>query len=87
MPIRYCPRCGETLHNDSTRKGERRKGALTGSRLAYDDTPSKIKKAKRKPSAYNKRYSAEYKRQAKKHPRLKFAALSKRTHKALRRKK
>jgi DNA-directed RNA polymerase subunit M/transcription elongation factor TFIIS len=86
MP-RYCPRCGEALHTHSTTKGERREGAMIGSRLAYDDTPSKIKKAKRKPSAYNKRYSAEYKRQAKKHPRLKFAALSKRTHKALRRKK
>lgn len=46
-----------------------------------------VKKVKRAPSAYNKRYSAEYKRLAKKHPRLKFAALSKRTHKALRGKK
>ena len=77
MP-RFCPRCGEALHTHSTTKGEVRKTA----RRAYEPT-----KTKRKPSAYNKRYSAEYKRQAKKHPRLKFAALSKRTHKALRRKK
>jgi DNA-directed RNA polymerase subunit M/transcription elongation factor TFIIS len=77
MP-RYCPRCGETLHTHSTTKGEVRETA----RRAYE----KPEKTKRAPSAYNKRYSAEYKRQAKKHPRLKFAALSKRTHKALRRK-
>ena len=61
----------------STTKGEVRKTA----RRAFEP------KKKRAPSAYNKRYSAEYKRQAKKHPRLKFASLSKRTHKALRRKK
>jgi len=78
MP-RYCPRCGETLHTHSTTKGEVRKTA----RRAYE----KPAKTKRSPSAYNKRYSAEYKRQAKKHPRLKFAALSKRTHKALKRRK
>ena len=30
----------------STRKGNARKGALVGSRLAYDDTPSKKRKAK-----------------------------------------
>ena len=76
---RYCPRCGETLHSDSTTKGEVRKTA----RRAYEK-PAKVK---REPSAYNKRYSAEYKRLAKKHPRLKFASLSKRTHKALRGKK
>jgi len=76
---RYCPRCGETLHSDTTTKGEVRKTA----RRAFEP---EVIKTKRAPSAYNKRYSAEYKRLAKKHPRLKFAALSKRTHKALRRK-
>jgi hypothetical protein len=80
---RYCPRCGETLHSDSTTKGEVRKTA----RRAYEPKTATPVKTKRTPSAYNKRYSAEYKRLAKKHPRLKFAALSKRTHKALRRKK
>lgn len=44
-------------------------------------------KRTRKPSAYNRRYAAEYKRLRKKHPRMSFAALSKKTHKALRRKK
>lgn len=44
-------------------------------------------KRTRKPSAYNRRYAKEYKRLRAKHPRLSFAALSKRTHKALRRKK
>lgn len=78
MPIRYCPRCGETLHTHSTTKGEVRKTA----RRAYE----KPEKTKRAPSAYNKRYSAEYKRQKKKHPRSSFAQLSKRTHKALKRK-
>jgi len=82
MPIRYCPRCGEALHTHSTTKGEVRKTA----RRAYEPKRDPAK-TKRKPSAYNKRYSAEYKRQAKKHPRLKFAALSKRTHKALKRRK
>lgn len=61
----------------STTKGEVRKTA----RRAFEP------KTKRAPSAYNKRYSAEYKRQKKKHPRSSFAQLSKKTHKALRRKK
>lgn len=56
-------------------------------RRAYEPKKVAREATKRAPSAYNKRYSAEYKRLAKKHPRLKFAALSKRTHKALRRKK
>jgi len=76
MP-RYCPRCGESLTSDSTTKGETRKTA----RRAYE--PAKKKRA---PSAYNRKYKAEYAKQKKKHPRLKFAALAKRTHKALRRK-
>jgi len=61
MP-RYCPRCGEALHNDSTTKGRARKGAPVGSRLAYDDT--RQEKKKRAPSAYNKRYSAAFKKVA-----------------------
>jgi len=52
MP-RYCPRCGETLHRDSTTKGETRKTA----RRAYEPT-----KKKRGPSAYNKKYSAAFKK-------------------------
>jgi len=83
MP-RYCPRCGESLVGQSTTKGEARKGALVGSRLAYDDTPSKRKK--RGPSAYNKRYARAYKSLKKKHPRSSFAALAKKAHKVARKK-
>ena len=80
---RYCPRCGEALHSHSTTKGEVRKTA----RRAFDPgTNPGAGKKKRGPSAYNKKYKAEYARQKKAHPRLKFAALAKRTHKALRRK-
>jgi hypothetical protein len=63
------------------------KASLLVAGISIDPLPAKPAKRTRKPSAYNKRYSKEYKRLAKKHPRLKFAALSKRTHKALRRKK
>jgi hypothetical protein len=48
--------------------------------------PAPVKRT-RKPSAYNRRYAKEYKLLRKKHPRMSFAALSKKTHKALRRKK
>jgi len=75
MP-RYCPRCGESLHDDSTRKGETRKTA----RKAYEGL--KVR-AKRAPSAYNKKYAAAYKRLKKKHPRSSFAALAKKAHKAV----
>ena len=73
MP-RYCPRCGESLHGDSTRKGETRKTA----RKAYEPA-----KKKRGPSAYNKKYAAAYKRLKKKHPRSSFASLAKKAHKAV----
>jgi hypothetical protein len=76
----YCPNCGESL--SGTRKGEMRKT----SRRAYEDTSQDKKKKKRKPSAYNKRYAAAYKRLKKKHPRTSFAALAKKAHKAARRK-
>jgi len=52
MP-RYCPRCGEALHSDSTRKGEVRKTA----RRAYEKTD----KPARKPSAHNLAYSKAFK--------------------------
>jgi hypothetical protein len=81
MP-RYCPRCGESLVSQGTTKGETRKTA----RRAYEDTGPPGKK-KRGPSAYNKKYKTEYAKQKRSHPRMKFAALAKRTHKALRRKK
>jgi DNA-directed RNA polymerase subunit M/transcription elongation factor TFIIS len=73
MP-RYCPRCGESLHGDSTTKGETRKTA----RKAYEPA-----KKKRGPSAYNIKYAREYKRLKKKHPRSSFAALAKKAHKAV----
>jgi len=73
----YCSNCGESLGSSSTKKGETRKTA----RRAYEPV-----KKKRKASAYNKRYSREYKRLAKKHPRTSFARLAKMAHKAARRK-
>jgi len=80
MP-RYCPRCGESLHSHSTTEGEVRRTA----RRAYE--PKEKKRSKRGPSAYNKKYKAEYARQKKNHPRSGFAMLAKKTHAALRRKK
>jgi len=74
----YCPNCGESLGSSSTKKGDVRKTA----RRAYEKP-----KAKRKASAYNKRYAKEYRRLKKKHPRTSFAALAKKAHKAARRKK
>jgi hypothetical protein len=49
-------------------------------------TPAPAPKAKksRKVSAYCRRYGAEYKRLKKKHPRMKFGALSKKAHAATR---
>lgn len=52
MP-RYCPRCGESLVDQGTTKGETRKTA----RRAYEPA-----KKKRPPSAYNKKYSAAFKK-------------------------
>ena len=74
----YCPNCGESLTSSSTKKGDVRKTA----RRAYEKP-----KAKRKASAYNKRYAKEYRRLKKKHPRTSFAGLAKKAHKAARRKK
>jgi len=73
MP-RYCPRCGESLHGESTTKGDPRRTA----RRAYEPA-----KKKRGPSAYNKKYAAAYKRLKKKHPRSSFAALAKKAHKEI----
>jgi len=75
---RYCPRCGESLHGDSTTKGETRKTA----RRAYEKSPSPGK-VKRGPSAYNKKYARAYKALKKKHPRMTFAALAKKAHKVV----
>jgi len=43
-------------------------------------------KKKRKPSAYNKKYAAAYKRLKKKHPRMSFAALAKKAHRMVKKK-
>lgn len=82
MP-RYCPRCGENLTSRSTTKGEVRKTA----RRAYEPSRdlSRARK-KRKPSAYNKRYAAAYKRLKKKHPRMSFGAIGKKAHREARKK-
>jgi len=42
-------------------------------------------KAKRKPSAYSKRYGIAYKKLKRKHPRMSFGSLSKKAHKEARR--
>ncbi len=47
--------------------------------------PKPKAKKTRKVSAYSRRYGAEYKRLKKKHPRMKFGALSKKAHAATRR--
>jgi len=49
-------------------------------------SPSPAPKAKktRKVSAYSRRYGVEYKRLKRKHPRMKFGALSKKAHAATR---
>jgi len=80
MP-RYCPRCGESLHDGGTTKGETRKTA----RRAYEKSSAPGKK-KRGPSAYNKKYAAAYKRLKKKHPRSSFAALAKKAHRMVKKK-
>ena len=79
MP-RYCPRCGESLHSHSTTEGEVR----TTARRAYE--PKEKKRSKRGPSAYNKKYARAYKALKKKHPRMSFAALAKKAHKAVKKK-
>jgi len=50
-------------------------------------TGKRVKKVKRKASAYNKRYAKAYKRLKKKHPRTSFAGLAKKAHRLARRKK
>jgi len=80
MP-RYCPRCGESLHGESTTKGETRSTA----RKAYEPKSKKLA-TKRGPSAYNKKYAAAYKRLKKKHPRMSFAALAKKAHRMVKKK-
>jgi predicted DsbA family dithiol-disulfide isomerase len=43
------------------------------------------KKAKRKVSAYSKRYGAAYKRLKKKHPRMSFGSIAKKAHRLAKR--
>jgi len=50
-------------------------------------TRARVKKVKRKASAYNKRYAKAYKSLKKKHPRTSFAGLAKKAHRLARRKK
>lgn len=44
--------------------------------------PVRTKKKARKVSAYSKRYGAEFRKLKKKHPRMSFASLSKKAHRA-----
>lgn len=73
---RFCPRCGEALHNDPPH--------------SHSSTSTKAKpkaatktKVKRGPSEYNIKYKKKYAQLKKKHPRMKFAALAKKAHKQL----
>jgi len=50
-------------------------------------TGKRVKKVKRKASAYNKRYAKAYKSLKKRHPRTSFAGLAKKAHRLARRKK
>jgi len=72
----YCPNCGESLGSHSS----------TASSMAPVATPGRVKKVKRKASAYNKRYAKAYKSLKKKHPRTSFAGLAKKAHRLARRK-
>jgi len=72
----FCPNCGESLGSPSS-----------SSRVTPIITPKRVKKVKRKASAYNRRYAAAYKRLKKKHPRTSFAGLAKKAHRLARRKK
>ena len=68
-----------------------------GYRQGYDDALNEARrdigqdfgrskpKTKRKPTAYQKRYGAAYKRLKKKHPRMSFGSLSKKAHKEAKR--
>jgi len=68
--LNFCPNCGHAAHAIN-------QGIVTAK------APTKAKpKAKRAPSAYNKRYAAHYKRLKKAHPRSSFAAIAKKAHKA-----
>ena len=67
----------ELFGDGGTTKGEVRKTA----RRAYKKSSSA--KKKRGPSAYNKKYAAAYKKLKKAHPRMTFAALAKKAHKAV----
>jgi len=72
----FCPNCGESLGSHSS-----------SSVVKASITPSRVKKVKRKASAYNKRYAKAYKSLKKKHPRTSFAGLAKKAHRLARRKK
>jgi len=79
----FCPNCGESLGSSTTKKGGRRKTA----RRAYEDPDTKVaKKVKRKPSAYNKRYSRAFRKLKRQHPRTSFGKLAKKAHRLARRK-
>jgi len=73
----FCPNCGESLGSHSS----------TSSQMAPVATPARVKKVKRKASAYNKRYAKAYRSLKKKHPRTSFAGLAKKAHRLARRKK
>jgi len=68
----------ELFGDGGTTKGKTRSTA----RKAYEPKSKKLA-TKRGPSAYNKKYAAAYKKLKKAHPRMSFAALAKKAHKAV----
>ncbi|HIA04578.1 MAG TPA: hypothetical protein EYN66_22225 [Myxococcales bacterium] len=72
----FCPNCGEALGSHSS-SSTMDKPLITKRR---------VKKVKRKASAYARRYGAAFKRLKKKHPRTSFGKLSKKAHRLARRK-
>jgi len=76
---RYCPRCGEALHNDPPHSHSPK---IVKAKLK----PVTKTKVKRGPSAYNIKYKRAYAQLKKKHPRMKFAAIAKKAHKQLKKK-
>jgi len=73
----FCPNCGESLGSHSS----------SSTSMTPIITAERVKKVKRKASAYNKRYAKAYKKLKKRHPRTSFAGLAKKAHRLARRKK
>lgn len=65
---KFCSECGSSLGEAIVHHAEEKVRKV-------------VAKKKRKVSAYGKRYSVEFKKLKKAHPRMKFASLAKKAHK------